>query len=161
MTSLPMGPAIDTELPGTVRCKFWGYGSDGTVGANKNSITIIGDNTDMYAQGYFQYDSKKSGGVTISHLRFGKNPIQSQYLVNKPDFVALHKISYIGRYDILEGIREGGTFLINGPWPAAEVFEHLTEDMQKTIIDRRRSRSTPSTPSRSPRSWASAAGSTR
>ena len=88
----------------------------------------------MYAQGYFQYDSKKSGGVTISHLRFGKNPIQSQYLVDKPDFVALHKISYIGRYDILEGIREGGTFLINCPWPAAEVFEHLTEDMQKTII---------------------------
>ena len=136
-TSLPMGPAIDTELPGTVRCKFWGYGSDGTVGANKNSITIIGDNTDMYAQGYFQYDSKKSGGVTISHLRFGKNPIQSQYLVDKPDFVALHNISYIGRYDILEGIREGGTFLINGPWPTAEVFEHLTEDMQRTLIDRK------------------------
>ena len=88
----PDRAAIDTELPGTVRCKFWGYGSDGTVGANKNSITIIGDNTDMYAQGYFQYDSKKSGGVTISHLRFGKSPIQSQYLVDKPDFVALHKI---------------------------------------------------------------------
>ncbi|HEX2695632.1 MAG TPA: pyruvate:ferredoxin (flavodoxin) oxidoreductase, partial [Acidobacteriota bacterium] len=136
-TSLPLGPAIDTELPGTVRCKFWGYGSDGTVGANKNSITIIGDNTDMYAQGYFQYDSKKSGGVTISHLRFGQNPIQSQYLVDKPDFVALHKISYIGRYDILEGIREGGTFLINCPWSAAEVFEHLTEDMQRTIIDKK------------------------
>ena len=136
-TSLPLGPAIDTELPGTVRCKFWGYGSDGTVGANKNSITIIGDNTDMYAQGYFQYDSKKSGGVTISHLRFGKSPIQSQYLVNKPDFVALHNISYIGRYDILEGIREGGTFLINCPWPTAEVFEHLTEDMQRTIIDKK------------------------
>ena len=88
----------------------------------------------MYAQGYFQYDSKKSGGVTISHLRFGKSPIQSQYLVQKPSFVALHKPSYIGRYDILEGIREGGTFLINCPWPAAEVFEHLTEDMQKTIM---------------------------
>ncbi|MHB8095309.1 MAG: pyruvate:ferredoxin (flavodoxin) oxidoreductase [Candidatus Aminicenantales bacterium] len=132
--SLKLGEELDTEPGDVVSCKFWGYGSDGTVGANKNSITIIGDNTDMYAQGYFQYDSKKSGGVTISHLRFGKSPIQSQYLVQKPTFVALHKPSYIGRYDILEGIREGGTFLINCPWPAGEVFEHLTEDMQKTIM---------------------------
>jgi pyruvate-ferredoxin/flavodoxin oxidoreductase len=132
--SLKLGEELDTEPGDVVSCKFWGYGSDGTVGANKNSITIIGDNTDMYAQGYFQYDSKKSGGVTISHLRFGKSPIQSQYLVQKPSFVALHKPSYIGRYDILEGIREGGTFLINCPWPAGEVFEHLTEDMQKTIM---------------------------
>jgi len=132
--SLKVGEELDTEPSDVVSCKFWGYGSDGTVGANKNSITIIGDNTDMYAQGYFQYDSKKSGGVTISHLRFGKSPIQSQYLVQKPSFVALHKPSYIGRYDILEGIREGGTFLINCSWPAGEVFEHLTEDMQKTII---------------------------
>ncbi len=134
---LPIGPVLDTELPGTVRCKFWGYGSDGTVGANKNSIKIIADNTDMYGQGYFQYDSKKSGGVTISHLRFGKSPIQSQYFLNTVDFVALHKPSYIGRLDILEGIREGGTFLINCDWPAAEVFEHLTEDMQRTIIDKK------------------------
>ncbi len=111
--SLKLGEDIDTEPGDVVSCKFWGYGSDGTVGANKNSITIIGDNTDLYAQGYFQYDSKKSGGVTISHLRFGKSPIQSQYLVQKPSFVALHKASYIGRYDILEGIREGGVFLIN------------------------------------------------
>ena len=136
-TSIPVGPALDTELPGTVRCKFFGYGSDGTVGANKNSIKIIADHTDMYGQGYFQYDSKKSGGVTISHLRFGKHPIQSQYFLNTVDFVALHKPSYIGRLDILEGIREGGTFLINCDWPAAEVFEHLTEDMQRTIIDRK------------------------
>ena len=132
--SLKLGEDIDTEPGDVVSCKFWGYGSDGTVGANKNSITIIGDNTDLYAQGYFQYDSKKSGGVTISHLRFGKSPIQSQYLVQKPSFVALHKASYIGRYDILEGIREGGVFLINSTWPANEVFEHLTEDMQRTII---------------------------
>jgi pyruvate-ferredoxin/flavodoxin oxidoreductase len=133
-TSLPLGPSFDPMPEGTVRCKFWGYGSDGTVGANKNSITIIADNTDMYGQGYFQYDSKKSGGVTISHLRFGQRPIQAQYLVNTPDFVALHKSSYIGRYDILEGIREGGTFLINCEWPADKVFGNLTEDMQKTII---------------------------
>ena len=136
-TSIPVGPVLDTEPPGTVRCKFYGYGSDGTVGANKNSIKIIADHTDMYGQGYFQYDSKKSGGVTISHLRFGKQPIQSQYFLNTVDFIALHKPSYIGRLDILEGIREGGTFLINCDWKAAEVFEHLTEDMQRTIIDKK------------------------
>ncbi|MGZ5514262.1 MAG: pyruvate:ferredoxin (flavodoxin) oxidoreductase, partial [Candidatus Aminicenantales bacterium] len=136
-TSIPVGPVLDTELPGTVRCKFYGYGSDGTVGANKNSIKIISDHTEMYGQGYFQYDSKKSGGVTISHLRFGKNPIQSQYFLNTVDFVALHKPSYIGRLDILEGIREGGTFLINSDWKAADTFEHLTEDMQRTIIDKK------------------------
>ncbi len=136
-TSLPVGPVLDTEPEGTIRCKFWGYGSDGTVGANKNSIKIIADNTEMYGQGYFQYDSKKSGGVTISHLRFGKSPIQSQYFLNTVDFVALHKPSYIGRLDILEGIREGGTFLINSNWKAAEVFENLTEDMQKTIIQKK------------------------
>jgi pyruvate-ferredoxin/flavodoxin oxidoreductase len=135
-TSLPMGEPLDSEPKGVVRCKFWGYGSDGTVSANKNSIKIIGDNTDMYAQGYFQYDSKKSGGVTISHLRFGKEKIQSQYLLNKVDFVALHKSSYIGRYDILKGIKEGGTFLLNSNWEADEVFENLTEDMQKTIIQK-------------------------
>jgi len=135
--SIPVGPVLDTELPGTVRCKFWGYGSDGTVGANKNSIKIIADNTDMYGQGYFQYDSKKSGGVTISHLRFGKQPIQSEYYLSTVDFIALHKPSYIGRLDILEGIREGGTFLINSNWKAAEVFENLTADMQKTIIDKK------------------------
>ena len=135
--SLPVGPVLDTEPAGTIRCKFWGYGSDGTVGANKNSIKIIADNTDMYGQGYFQYDSKKSGGVTISHLRFGKQPIQSQYFLNTVDFVALHKPSYIGRLDILEGIREGGTFLINSNWSKDEVFENLTEDMQRTIIDKK------------------------
>jgi pyruvate-ferredoxin/flavodoxin oxidoreductase len=132
--SIAVGPVLETEPSGTVRCKFYGYGSDGTVGANKNSIKIIADHTDMYGQGYFQYDSKKSGGVTISHLRFGKSPIQSQYFLNTVDFVALHKPSYVGRLDILEGIREGGTFLINSNWKADEVFDNLTEDMQKTII---------------------------
>jgi pyruvate-ferredoxin/flavodoxin oxidoreductase len=136
-TSIPVGPVLETEPPGTVRCKFWGYGSDGTVGANKNSIKIIADHTDLYGQGYFQYDSKKSGGITISHLRFGKSPIQSQYFLNTVDFIALHKPSYIGRLDILEGIREGGTFLINSNWTKEEVFENLTEDMQRTIIDKK------------------------
>ncbi len=136
-TSVQINEEIDAEPEGVIRCKFWGYGSDGTVGANKNSIKIIGDNTDMYAQGYFQYDSKKSGGVTISHLRFGKEKIQSQYLLTTVDFVALHKPSYIGRYDILEGIKEGGTFLLNSTWKAGEVFENLTEDMQKTIIEKK------------------------
>jgi len=136
-TSVRINEEIDAEPEGVIRCKFWGYGSDGTVGANKNSIKIIGDNTDMYAQGYFQYDSKKSGGVTISHLRFGKEKIQSQYLLTIVDFVALHKSSYIGRYDILGGIKEGGTFLLNSTWKAGEVFENLTEDMQKTIIEKK------------------------
>jgi pyruvate-ferredoxin/flavodoxin oxidoreductase len=135
--SIPLGEELDTESQGTVRARFWGYGSDGTVGANKNTIKIIGDNTELNAQGYFQYDSKKSGGVTISHLRFGKEIIQSPYLLKHVDFVALHKTSYIGRFDILEGISEGGTFLLNSNWKADEVFENLTEDMQKTIIAKR------------------------
>ncbi len=135
--SLTLGEELETEPQGTIRCRFWGYGSDGTVGANKNSIKIIGDNTDMYAQGYFQYDSKKSGGVTVSHLRFGKEEIKSQYLLKHVDFVALHKTSYIGRFDILEGIKEGGTFLLNSNWKSEEVFENLTEDLQRTIIDKK------------------------
>jgi len=135
--SLPIKEIIETEPKGAKRAKYWGYGSDGTVSANKNTIKIIGDNTDMFCQGYFQYDSKKSGGVTISHLRFGDDKIQSQYLVNTVDFVALHKSSYIGRYDILEGIREEGIFLLNSNWKPDEVFENLTEDMQRTIIDKK------------------------
>jgi len=134
--SIPIKEKIEAEPKEAIRCKFWGYGSDGTVSANKNSIKIIGDSTDMYCQGYFQYDSKKSGGITISHLRFGKDKIQSQYLLNTVDFVALHKSSYIGRYDILGGLKEGGTFLLNSTWRADELFENLTEDMQKTIIDK-------------------------
>lgn len=131
--SIPVKEEIDTEQPGIVRCKFWGYGSDGTVSANKNAIKIIGESTDLYVQGYFQYDSNKSGGWTISHLRFGKEPIQSEYLLNKVDFVALHRPSYIGQYDILEGITEGGTFLINSSQKPENIFRLFTKDMQDTI----------------------------
>ncbi|MFO0266680.1 MAG: pyruvate:ferredoxin (flavodoxin) oxidoreductase, partial [Cyclobacteriaceae bacterium] len=131
--SIPVKEEIDTEQPGIVRCKFWGYGSDGTVSANKNAIKIIGDSTDLFVQGYFQYDSNKSGGWTISHLRFGMQPIQSEYLLNKVDFVALHRPQYIGQYDILEGITEGGTFLINSSQKPENIFRLFTKDMQETI----------------------------
>ena len=131
--SIPVREEIDTEQPGIVRCKFWGYGSDGTVSANKNAIKIIGDSTDLFVQGYFQYDSNKSGGWTISHLRFGKQPIQSEYLLNKVDFVALHRPQYIGQYDILEGITEGGTFLINSSQKPENIFRLFTKDMQEAI----------------------------
>ena len=134
--SLKVKEEIQTEPKTTINCKFWGYGSDGTVSANKNTIKIIGESTDKEVQAYFSYDSKKSGGVTVSHLRFGDEKIRSQYLITKPDFIALHKTSYIGRYDILSGIKENGTFLINSPWQAEEVFENLTEEMQKTIIEK-------------------------
>ncbi len=135
--SIEIKEKIDTEAEDIKRCIFWGLGSDGTVGANKNSIKIIGDNTDMNAQGYFSYDSKKSGGITISHLRFGKSKIQSPYLIKTADFIALHNPAYIGRYDILEGIKEGGIFLINSEWQNNEVFDHLTRDMQETIIEKK------------------------
>ena len=133
-TSLDFSDEIHTVPEGTISCLFWGLGSDGTVGANKNSIKIIGENTDMYAQGYFQYDSKKSGGITRSHLRFGHKPIQSEYLVGSPDFVACHNQAFIGRYDLLGGIKPGGTFLLNSNWKAEEVFGKLTRDMQETMI---------------------------
>lgn len=136
-TSIEVKEKIDSLPEGTISCKFWGLGSDGTVGANKNSIKIIGDNTDMYAQGYFQYDSKKSGGITRSHLRFGKSPIQSPYLVENADFIACHNQAFIGRYDVLEGLKEGGVFLLNSNWSKDEVFENLTEDMQKAIIEKK------------------------
>ncbi|MFH1941819.1 MAG: pyruvate:ferredoxin (flavodoxin) oxidoreductase [bacterium] len=136
-TSIEVKERINSLPEGTVSCKFWGLGADGTVGANKNSIKIIGDNTDMYAQGYFQYDSKKSGGITRSHLRFGKKPIQSPYLIQHADFIACHNQAFIGRYDILEGIKEGGTFLLNSNWSKEEAFESLTKDMQQTIIDKK------------------------
>ena len=120
-TSLEISEDIDTTAEGTVCCKFWGLGSDGTVGANKSAIKIIGDNTDMYAQAYFAYDSKKSGGVTISHLRFGKNPIKSTYLINKADFIACHNQAYVGKYDVLAGLKKGGTFLLNTQWKPEEI----------------------------------------
>jgi pyruvate-ferredoxin/flavodoxin oxidoreductase len=131
--SIPVKEEIDTEQEGIVRCKFWGYGSDGTVSANKNSIKIIGESTDLFVQGYFQYDSNKSGGYTVSHLRFGRKPIQSEYLLNKVDFVALHRPQYIGQYDILEGITQGGTFLINSSQKPENIFRLFTRDMQETI----------------------------
>lgn len=116
---------------------FWGLGSDGTVGANKNSIKIIGQYTDKDAQAYFAYDSKKSFGVTVSHLRFGDKPIKSTYLITAPDFVSCSAHAYIGRYDLLKGIKEGGTFLLNSPWTKEEAFSHLTRDMQETIINKK------------------------
>lgn len=134
--SIEVKEQINTLPEGTISCKFWGLGSDGTVGANKNSIKIIGDNTDMYAQGYFQYDSKKSGGITRSHLRFGKKPIQSEYLITNADFIGCHNQAFIGRYDVLEGIKENGVFLINSIWESDEVFENLTREDQKTIIEK-------------------------
>ncbi len=123
----------DTTPEGTTSCKFWGLGSDGTVGANKNSIKIIGDHTDMYAQAYFAYDSKKSGGVTISHLRFGKSPIKSTYLVNKADFVACHNPSYIGKYDMVQDLKKGGTFLLNCGWDMEEIEKRLPADVKQYI----------------------------
>ncbi len=135
--SLPVGADLDCEPASVKRCMFWGLGSDGTVGANKDSIKIIGDNTDMYAQGYFVYDSKKSYGITISHLRFGTEPIQAPYLIGTADFVACHNPAYIGRYDMLSCIKEGGVFLLNSEYPSDEVFSRLTRDMQELIIKRR------------------------
>ena len=124
---------IATEPEGTVRCKFWGLGSDGTVGANKQAIKIIGDETDLYAQGYFSYDSKKSGGITVSHLRFGKNKIQSTYLINEADFVACHNQAYVHQYDVLKGLKKGGTFLLNCIWSDEELNEHLPAAMKQYI----------------------------
>jgi len=125
----------DTAPAGTISCKFWGLGSDGTVGANKNSIKIIGDHTDMYAQAYFAYDSKKSGGVTVSHLRFGKTPIKSTYLINKADFVACHNQSYIDKYDIVTDIKPGGTFLLNTIWDAEGLEKHLPGQVKRYIAE--------------------------
>ena len=135
--SLPITEHIVTEPEGTTNCMFWGLGSDGTVGANKNSIKIIGQYTNKDAQAYFAYDSKKSFGVTVSHLRFGDKPIKSTYLITAPDFVSCSAHAYIGRYDLLKGIKEGGTFLLNSPYTKDEAFAHLTRDMQKTIIDKK------------------------
>jgi len=118
---------------GTVRCKFWGLGSDGTVGANKNSIKIIGDHTDMYAQGFFVYDSKKSGGTTVSHLRFGTSPIKSTYLVDQADFIACHNPAFLGHYRILQGIKPGGTFLLNSPWTVEEMETRLPAEIKRGI----------------------------
>ena len=129
--SLPVGEEIDTTPEGTISCKFWGLCSDGTVGANKNAIKIIGDHTDMYAQAYFSYDSKKSGGTTVSHLRFGKKPIRSTYLIKKADFVACHNPSYVENYDMVSDLKDGGTFLLNCSWSAEELEEKLPAKMKR------------------------------
>ena len=136
-SSLPIGPALDIASHGVYRAKFFGLGSDGTVGANKNSIKIIGDNTDLYAQGYFVYDSKKSGGITISHLRFGPSPIKAPYLIDQADFIACHNPSYVTRYDVLDGIKDGGVFLLNSPWTLEEMEHELPANLKRTIAQKK------------------------
>ncbi len=133
--SLPVGQEPQTSLEGTTNCKFWGLGADGTVGANKNSIKIIGDHTDMYVQAYFDYDSKKSGGVTMSHLRFGTTPIKSTYLIQQADFVACHNPSYLRKYDMVGELVKGGTFLLNCPWKPEELEEHLPGQMKRFLAE--------------------------
>ena len=136
-SSLSYDAAFDTEDPKTVRCLFYGLGSDGTVGANKNSIKIIGGETDLYAQGYYSYDSKKSGGITVSHLRFGPNPILASYMINKANFIACHVYSFLEKLDVLKGAAQGGTFLLNSPFGAEEVWDKLPLTIQKHIIDKK------------------------
>jgi pyruvate-ferredoxin/flavodoxin oxidoreductase len=133
--SLTPTEEINAAPEGTIRCKFWGLGSDGTVGANKSAIKIIGDETNLYAQGYFSYDSKKSGGVTISHLRFGKKPIKSTYLINEADFVACHNQSYVYQYDLVKGLKKGGKFVLNCQWKPEELDEKLPAELKKYIAD--------------------------
>ena len=133
--SLEVGAPLVTTPEGTTNCKFWGLGADGTVGANKNSIKIIGDNTDMYAQAYFDYDSKKSGGVTMSHLRFGHKKIKSTYLIKTANFVACHNPAYVRKYNMVQEVVDGGTFLLNCPWSAEELDAHLPGQMKKYIAD--------------------------
>jgi pyruvate-ferredoxin/flavodoxin oxidoreductase len=131
--SLPIGKPLVTTPAGTINCKFWGLGADGTVGANKNSIKIIGDNTNMYAQAYFDYDSKKSGGVTMSHLRFGKKPIKSTYLIRQANFVACHNPAYVRKYNMVQELVDGGTFLLNCAWSDEELDKHLPGQVKKYI----------------------------
>ena len=134
-TSLAASRDIDVTGADTKSCKFWGLGSDGTVGANKSAIKIIGDHTDMYAQGYFSYDSKKSGGITVSHLRFGKEPIRAPYLINAADFVAVHNQSYVDKYDVTAGLKKGGTFLLNCNWGVEELDKHLPGQIKRYIAE--------------------------
>ena len=133
--SLEVGEPISCAPESTIACKFWGLGADGTVGANKNSIKIIGDNTDMYAQAYFDYDSKKSGGVTISHLRFGKDPIKSTYLISKANFVACHNPSYVRKYNMVQDLKDGGTFLLNCPWDMEGIEHHLPGQAKRYMAE--------------------------
>jgi len=132
-SSLDVGEEIDPAKEGTVRCKFWGIGADGTVGANKNAIKIIGENTDMFAQAYFAYDAKKSGGITMSHLRFSPHRIQSPYQLTNADFIACHNPAFVDQYDLLDGIVEGGSFLLNSPWNVKEMEKKLPDPLKRTI----------------------------
>ena len=134
--SLEIGAPLVTTPEGTTNCKFWGLGADGTVGANKNSIKIIGDNTDMYAQAYFAYDSKKSGGITNSHLRFGKSPIRSPYLINTADFVACHQQAYLKKYDMTSNLKDGGSFLLNTVWSDEELDKHLPANVKRDLANK-------------------------
>lgn len=133
--SLPVDERIVTEDPSTIRCKFWGLGSDGTVGANKSAIKIIGDETDLYAQGYFSYDSKKSGGITVSHLRFGKNKIRATYLIDEADYIACHNQAYVGKYDLIAGLKKGGTFVLNCQWSPEELEEKIPAELKRQIAN--------------------------
>src|SRR6056297_1724656 len=135
-TNLELKEHINTSPEGTVRCKFWGLGSDGTVGANKNAIKIIGDNTDKYAQAYFSYDSKKSGGVTVSHLRFGDKPIKSTYLIDNANYIACHKPEYIYKYDLVDDLKENGIFVLNTTWSKDEVLKDLPDNLKKKIAEK-------------------------
>jgi len=135
-TSLPVGEEIDVTPEGTIQCKFWGLGSDGTVGANKSAIKIVGDNTDLYAQGYFAYDAKKSGGITMSHLRFGKSRIQSSYLVKNADYIACHNPAFVHKYDLLAGIKDGGIFVLNCPWTGEDLEKNLPASLKRTIAQK-------------------------
>ncbi|GAB6177546.1 pyruvate:ferredoxin (flavodoxin) oxidoreductase [Desulfobaculum senezii] len=136
-TSLEVSDVVDTTPEGTVQCKFWGLGADGTVGANKSAIKIIGDNTDMFAQGYFAYDSKKSGGITISHLRFGEKPIQSTYLINHADYVACHNPAYVHQYDLLDGIKDEGVFVLNCPWSVEQMEKEIPASLRREIAEKK------------------------
>ena len=130
-TSIPVDASFKLEHKDTINCKFWGLGSDGTVGANKQAIKIIGDNTKKYVQAYFAYDSKKSGGITMSHLRFGDSPIRSTYLIDNADYIACHNQSYVNQYDLLKGLKKGGTFVLNTIWNESELETNLPAKMKK------------------------------
>ncbi|MCP4200247.1 MAG: pyruvate:ferredoxin (flavodoxin) oxidoreductase [Proteobacteria bacterium] len=135
--SLPEPDEYDTSPPGTINCKFWGLGADGTVGANTNAVKIVGDNTDLFAQAYFAYDAKKSGGTTVSHLRFGPEPIRASYLIRSAHYIACHSPSFVESYDILDGIKEGGTFVLNCPWGVGELGERFPRSLRRTIAERK------------------------
>ncbi|MGL6173108.1 MAG: pyruvate:ferredoxin (flavodoxin) oxidoreductase, partial [Cellulosilyticaceae bacterium] len=135
-TSIEVKEEVKIAYPGTIRCKFWGLGSDGTVGANKQAIKIIGEHTDKYVQAYFAYDSKKSGGITMSHLRFGNSPIRSTYLIDEADYIACHKQAYVDQYDVIKGLKKGGSFVLNTEWTTEELADKLPAKLKKYIADK-------------------------